>query len=66
MYYLFPHIQHTMDRIGVYSETEGGRSATLFHSEVVIVQVQAGPKQRKIKVCGFTDTNSFEFYIVFS
>ena len=55
-----------MDRIGVYSKTEGGHSVTLFHSEVVIVQVQAGPKQRKIKVCGFTDTDPFEFYIIFS
>ena len=66
VYYVFPHIQYTSDRIEVYTKTEGGRSVTLFHSEVIVVQVQAGTKQRKIKVCGFTDTNPFEFYIIFS
>ena len=66
VYYVFPHIQYTSDRIEVYTKTEGGRSVTLFHSEVIVVQVQAGPKQRKIKVCGFTETNPFEFYIIFS
>ena len=66
VYYVFPHIQYTSDRIEVYTKTEGGRSVTLFHSEVIVVQVQTGPKQRKIKVCGFTDTNPFEFYIIFS